>query len=1023
MYVPNGVPQYLELYCYPLRILKLRKNPVFVVLTQSDILIYQTHPISPLFCFKKPKASVLKHGSNNGLAFDSDSMTIAVSTDKNYVVLFRLQFDVEEQSLRPSSSKTVPMEGPGECLGTIKCVVRHSLTLRYDSGISCIFARKNVLLCAAKNVPVLNAAHYNANDSNDEQKQKVLTKAIDFSQQSWYISKDTHIQKLFYDESMGLFLFVTANGFVYTCFDLFSQLKTNDDKKGVNGICVHNPNTEYANDCLGNATAISVNSKFSLAYVGTEKGYVCAYQIRDFGRTFVLSRIHKPCTTVQPVFHLDTSPDGFQLLAGFGESWFTYTPYLRPVSNNTSFGSGSFGVVDGFWDLDGTSYCCLEQWKPIANDDGSSAIAPVARTASSTCMTIIPFLRNTIACGVQTALHLSALHTTDRIFIPNTYYTYASDVDNFGVNSWKQVEYPPDYICLNWPIRHVAFDRAGEYVAIAGRYGFAYCKIHANKWKMFHDELAEQSFTVTGGMVWYHNFLVCAVRTGNGLELQLYSRDRDLLIENIQSRLPVTAPILTISRDGPHLLAYTSDNTLYHVQIVVERGSGKLQFVSKEDFNNVFPTPYRIRSLSWFLPDYAKKFPPKQFLSYAIFIILIDGKLIILTSDKKGTEKSVYYQSYILCKNVEFYLYNDKETHEEASLYTHSLWAITADGLKVWLNFYELLHVFCLKKNTAGDNLGSIEEDVSSNFDKLQLSSPPLTSEVLVSSDATSDRYTHSRSSSSIYFGPNSPLPKTLTDFQAETEMRNRAIVLNLTDSFMSILLINGLLMSYTSDYRSTNTSGLSYANVEVSVKPFVPSLALGLLKAGEEAESIKILSMFRDQSYGTYLLEMMLQQVVVSQEEGNTTWLLSSVARVLERFPKQKWNVVANCIRKIEMKFWPSMFKVFGQPTDIFQNALQEDNILAAQECLLVLHVHDGISKHCKEMLQLLQQVQQQKQTDVMNGLIDYLSMLDVEGVMSNILRQACKTMQSSLDSGMSTEVCDQYTHELEARAQALDL
>lgn len=123
-----------------------------------------------------------------------------------------------------------------------------------------------------------------------------------------------------------------------------------------------------------------------------------------------------------------------------------------------------------------------------------------------------------------------ALIGTDRACISpgsNCSNRLGDNVERLCDVQWQVVSIPPAYLEANWPIRLAAFDPTGNFLAVAGRRGFAhYSKvglyislsdtpaplkstlnltnliIGANKitrkWRLFGNQSQEQGFTVSG---------------------------------------------------------------------------------------------------------------------------------------------------------------------------------------------------------------------------------------------------------------------------------------------------------------------------------------------------------------------------------------------------------------------------------------------------------------------------------------------------------------------------------------------
>lgn len=96
---------------------------------------------------------------------------------------------------------------------------------------------------------------------------------------------------------------------------------------------------------------------------------------------------------------------------------------------------------------------------------------------------------------------------------------------------FDHVTLPPLYVAIQWPIRFASMSNDGILLAVAGRHGLAHYSTATGRWKLFLDEVEEQSFTVKGGMVWYWHVLIAGVESKNGHEVsgtRDISPDREL---------------------------------------------------------------------------------------------------------------------------------------------------------------------------------------------------------------------------------------------------------------------------------------------------------------------------------------------------------------------------------------------------------------------------------------------------------------------------------------------------------------
>lgn len=79
-------------------------------------------------------------------------------------------------------------------------------------------------------------------------------------------------------------------------------------------------------------------------------------------------------------------------------------------------------------------------------------------------------------------------------------------VDSF---QWITIPIPQSYLSANWPIRYFAIDPlTSQNIAVAGLNGFAMYSLNHRRWKLFGNENHEKDVTVTGGFLWYYDYLL-----------------------------------------------------------------------------------------------------------------------------------------------------------------------------------------------------------------------------------------------------------------------------------------------------------------------------------------------------------------------------------------------------------------------------------------------------------------------------------------------------------------------------------
>ena len=56
--------------------------------------------------------------------------------------------------------------------------------------------------------------------------------------------------------------------------------------------------------------------------------------------------------------------------------------------------------------------------------------------------------------------------------------------------------------------QYTAMDDGSEFLAVAGRTGFAHYCVSTRKWRLFGNETQEKDFIVTGGILWWQENII-----------------------------------------------------------------------------------------------------------------------------------------------------------------------------------------------------------------------------------------------------------------------------------------------------------------------------------------------------------------------------------------------------------------------------------------------------------------------------------------------------------------------------------
>jgi hypothetical protein len=115
-------------------------------------------------------------------------------------------------------------------------------------------------------------------------------------------------------------------------------------------------------------------------------------------------------------------------------------------------------------------------------------------------------------------------------------------------------------------------------LAVAGRFGVAHYSLCLRRWRLFGSETQEKDFIVTGGLLWWREFLLLGCYNLQRLhdEVRIYPRDAKLDHAYCCTTV-VDAQVVVLSLHHDTLAVCTADNFLLIYSMVVS-GSNKRKF-------------------------------------------------------------------------------------------------------------------------------------------------------------------------------------------------------------------------------------------------------------------------------------------------------------------------------------------------------------------------------------------------------------------------------------------------------------
>lgn len=918
-----------------------RGGSVFVTLTRSSLMVWQTKPTVALAGVQRSAQSMKSYGHNTSLLLRPDALVVVVQTALGHLITYSLTMDANtrvyqialpeasrhhrKQSTdgysnlrKPSTTVVAATSGEGEGIREVN--IRFRMVIRIDAGISRALALDDELVVATQKPAALQCIKWVAESGVSQTSTELI------SRMSW-LGRKTAVTEIIYDRPMNLTCWITNDGRAYAVQRRTSNTDRENSKSLFQGFCFRDPETKD-----GDAVKVAINARFSLIAVGCTSGHIDVYIVKDYTGNIPLShKIRLPVgpATTGKLTTLTYSPDGYCLFAGYERGWATWTVYGKPCANTFSIDRTQseanderwlHGVRAAFWIGGGCEIALL----PSA--DNRLYILDIARNAATGCLT---------PANVSRGL----LYSTDSVMIYKGHDV--SDVTSLPseISLWQTVQVPSQYLVQQWPLKSAAISSDGKYVAVAGRRGLAHYSVASGRWRTFDDPQAEQEFTVRGGMCWHHHILIVAVEANNRSEVRLYSREKALDYSHIQHIEKLSAAAISTTVSGADsLLVYTYDNVLLHYIIVMGSTTPKLVQVGQIGFHGIIRAPPRVRTISWVLPeDQLEHGDPSQDVAAASVIFLVDGKLVLLqpSTNEYGELK---YDMRVIAHNVEYFIL-----------------------------------------------LRDLPSAVTSlRGDETDASTPPL------SGLSLDNPLGHSLRDSLWYFdGTGFHVWSDIQDVMARAPAElgrdlPPAVAIQLDFSPLSAVVGKGIVSGIEADIVQRRDVNFSFFRHAPRTQLFLPQLLRYHLSEFNSPAALHLSSSYQHLPYFSHALEVLLHDVLDAEVDSPPsppeTALLPTVLSFLSSFDSYL-DVVCNCTRKTELRSWKTLFLYLPPVMELFEQSLAQGKLNTAAGYLLVLHAFEEDSFQVHEFAQLLQRAGNANDWELCREVARFLVGIDTSG------------------------------------------
>ncbi|XP_053693851.1 guanine nucleotide exchange factor subunit Rich [Sabethes cyaneus] len=489
---------------------------------------------------------------------------------------------------------------------------------------------------------------------------------------------------------------------------------------------------------------------------------------------------------------------------------------------------------------------------------------------------------------------------------------------------WVVLNLPTAYTASNWPVRYSAIDFLGINIAVAGRTGVALYSFNSRKWKLFGNETQEKDFVVTGGLLWWNEFVImgCYSLIGFHDELRIYSKENKL-DNRFASITKMNAPVMLINLFKDQLIVFTADG---HVTIflLVENDDHQVELEKMHiyDIKNVCIHPACVISvlMTNLRNESGTKTNYESSLSETL-ILNVSGRVLMVQTDHIGNATS-QLASTCLASSVEcIWVSDSNKTHIKESLWLYC----GGHGMRVWLPVF------------------------------------PRNGE----SGTRSHRHT--------FMSKRIMLSFTLKIYP---------LVILFEDAI--ILGAENDTVLYTSD--SNVYFSLPYCSLKRTSQVYLHQILRQLIRRNLGYNAWEIARCCTHLPYFPHSLELLLHEVL--EEEATSKdpipdALLPSVLEFIQEFPVYLETVV-QCARKTEIALWPYLFSSAGKPKELFQQCMNSKQLQTAASYLIILQNLEPSAVSRQYATLLLDTALEQKNWALAKDLVRFLRAIDPNDVES---------------------------------------
>ncbi|EDS41856.1 connexin43-interacting protein of 150 kDa [Culex quinquefasciatus] len=975
MYFSIGWPRVIN--CNYKNIRKIvcdRVKILFTILTDDTLAIWYTKPCVPIAAKVRSAECLEKYGPNTTVEWKPDSSMLLVVTANGTLFMYTLivsdtpkgvynQTDSPYSNLRRDSAELFLKE----TIPSLRLSLTHQLSLYVPiSCISCINVSQ--IMVATKNGRVIRLSW-----SGVEERDYALDlKRIPFSinQQVSYavpiLESNTYINSIDYSPLLCGFAITLNDGRAA----FLTAGNTKFDPNQVQGIWCQN---------VDDATCAVINHKYRLIGFGRRNSQANMYVIDDLTGGLELS--HRLILSAKDfpgspghVSELKWTPDGCAIMLAWSNGgislWSTFGSLLM-CSLGWDYGlhvdllkNNPFNIISMDWSTEGYQLFMIPVHKPTLKRCNSSGTRTMLIQLDfvKSILTINPCMSYNSYLLLQgdDKLYINHGDVLQNIYHSTNAYANESEANGYGrnpqytglskedleymrnenddnaekyvqVNSvlseskhWVVLNLPTAYTASNWPVRYSAIDFLGTNVAVAGRTGVALYSFNTRKWKLFGNETQEKDFVVTGGLLWWNEFVImgCYSLIGFHDELRIYSKENKL-DNRFASITKMNAPVMLINLFKDQLIVFTADGHVTIFSLLKDDNHQiELEKMHIYDIKNVCIHPACVISvlMTNLRNEVGTKSSYDNTLSETL-ILNVSGRVLMVQTDYIGNATS-QLASTCLASSVEcIWVSDSNKTHIKESLWLYC----GGHGMRVWLPVF------------------------------------PRNGE------------TGTRSHRHTFMSKRIMLSFTLKIYP---------LVILFEDAI--ILGAENDTVLYTSD--PTVYFSMPYSALKRTSQVYLHQILRQLIRRNLGYNAWEIARTCTALPYFPHSLELLLHEVL--EEEATSKdpipdALLPSVLEFIQEFPVYLETVV-QCARKTEIALWPYLFSSAGKPKELFQQCMASKQLQTAASYLIILQNLEPSAVSRQYATLLLDTALEQRNWPLAKDLVRFLRAIDPNDVES---------------------------------------